>query len=137
MQVLFNAVLENACSEQGARMSAMDSSSRNAGEMLDRLTLTYNRSLYHFLLYMLVSHIQWSKFHRVIQFDWIIILLVSVVYFVFEVMATGIQILTLFIFWQNSSSINHHWIDWDYIWSFSTGRLIAGEQFVVYSTMTI
>lgn len=42
-QVLFNAVLENACSEQGARMSAMDSSSRNAGEMLDRLTLTYNR----------------------------------------------------------------------------------------------
>ncbi|KAL6963021.1 hypothetical protein U1Q18_037986, partial [Sarracenia purpurea var. burkii] len=40
--VMFNAVLENACSEQGARMSAMDSSSRNAGEMLDRLTLTYN-----------------------------------------------------------------------------------------------
>ncbi|GMN54278.1 hypothetical protein TIFTF001_023402 [Ficus carica] len=40
--VLFNAVLENACSEQGARMSAMDSSSRNAGDMLDRLTLTYN-----------------------------------------------------------------------------------------------
>ena len=38
-QVLFNAVLESACSEQGARMSAMDSSSRNAGEMLDRLTL--------------------------------------------------------------------------------------------------
>ncbi|CAK7323236.1 unnamed protein product [Dovyalis caffra] len=44
MQVLFNAVMENACSEQGARMSAMDSSSRNAGEMLDRLTLTYNRT---------------------------------------------------------------------------------------------
>ncbi|KAK2663367.1 hypothetical protein Ddye_001941 [Dipteronia dyeriana] len=42
--VLFNAILENACSEQGARMSAMDSSSRNAGEMLDRLTLTYNRT---------------------------------------------------------------------------------------------
>ncbi|MFS8025199.1 putative H(+)-transporting two-sector ATPase [Helianthus anomalus] len=42
--VMFNAVLENACSEQGARMSAMDSSSRNAGDMLDRLTLTYNRS---------------------------------------------------------------------------------------------
>ncbi|KAG8379295.1 hypothetical protein BUALT_Bualt07G0073600 [Buddleja alternifolia] len=40
--VMFNAVLENACSEQGARMSAMDSSSRNAGDMLDRLTLTYN-----------------------------------------------------------------------------------------------
>ncbi|KAJ8620328.1 hypothetical protein MRB53_028857 [Persea americana] len=42
--VMFNAILENACSEQGARMSAMDSSSRNAGEMLDRLTLTYNRT---------------------------------------------------------------------------------------------
>ncbi|XP_027368712.1 ATP synthase subunit gamma, mitochondrial isoform X1 [Abrus precatorius] len=41
---MYNAVLENACSEQGARMSAMDSSSRNAGEMLDRLTLTYNRT---------------------------------------------------------------------------------------------
>ncbi|PQP99055.1 ATP synthase subunit gamma mitochondrial [Prunus yedoensis var. nudiflora] len=41
--VMFNAVLENACSKQGARMSALDSSSRNAGEMLDRLTLTYNR----------------------------------------------------------------------------------------------
>ncbi|CAK9147970.1 unnamed protein product [Ilex paraguariensis] len=42
--VMFNAVMENACSEQGARMSAMDSSSRNAGDMLDRLTLTYNRT---------------------------------------------------------------------------------------------
>ncbi|MED6174420.1 hypothetical protein PIB30_068796 [Stylosanthes scabra] len=42
--ILFNGVLENACSEQGARMSAMDSSSRNAGDMLDRLTLTYNRT---------------------------------------------------------------------------------------------
>lgn len=42
--VMFNGVLENACSEQGARMSAMDSSSRNAGDMLDRLTLTYNRT---------------------------------------------------------------------------------------------
>ncbi|KAK3198764.1 hypothetical protein Dsin_022179 [Dipteronia sinensis] len=37
-------ILENACSEQGARMSAMDSSSRNAGEMLDHLTFTYNRT---------------------------------------------------------------------------------------------
>lgn len=41
--MLFNAILENACSELGARVSAMDSSSRNAGDMLDRLTLTYNR----------------------------------------------------------------------------------------------
>ncbi|KAL0807934.1 hypothetical protein Bca101_100426 [Brassica carinata] len=43
--VMFNAVLENACSEMGAGMSAMDSSSRNAGEMLDHLTLAYNREL--------------------------------------------------------------------------------------------
>lgn len=48
---MFNAVLENATSEQGARMSAMDSSSRNAGEMLDRLTLTYNRSYFSPCLY--------------------------------------------------------------------------------------
>lgn len=37
---------------------------------------------------------------------------------------------SLFILWQNSSSINHHWIDRDYLWSFSTGRLITGEQSV-------
>ena len=42
-QVLYNAQLENACSEQGARMSAMDNSSRNASDMLARLTLSYNR----------------------------------------------------------------------------------------------
>lgn len=42
--VLYNAMLENATSEMGARMSAMDSSTRNAGEVLDRLTLSYNRS---------------------------------------------------------------------------------------------
>ncbi|CAI7929097.1 unnamed protein product, partial [Closterium sp. NIES-54] len=43
-QTLYNAQLENACSEQGARMSAMDNSSRNASDMLGRLTLSYNRS---------------------------------------------------------------------------------------------
>ena len=42
-QVLYNASLENATSEQGARMSAMDSSTRNASDMLERLTLRYNR----------------------------------------------------------------------------------------------
>ena len=41
---VFRALLENAASEQGARMSAMDSATRNAGEMIDKLTLTYNRS---------------------------------------------------------------------------------------------
>ncbi|BBN16298.1 F-type H+-transporting ATPase subunit gamma [Marchantia polymorpha subsp. ruderalis] len=42
--VLYNAMLENACSEMGARMSAMDNSAKNASDMLDRLTLSYNRS---------------------------------------------------------------------------------------------
>ena len=41
---IFTALLENAASEQGARMSAMDSATRNAGDMIDRLTLQYNRS---------------------------------------------------------------------------------------------
>ena len=40
---VFRALLENAASEQGARMSAMDSATRNAGDMIDRLTLRYNR----------------------------------------------------------------------------------------------
>ena len=41
---LFTALLENAASEQGARMTAMDSATRNAGEMINKLTITYNRS---------------------------------------------------------------------------------------------
>ncbi|WP_319772354.1 F0F1 ATP synthase subunit gamma [Breoghania sp.] len=40
---VFRALLENAASEQGARMSAMDNATRNAGEMIDKLTLKYNR----------------------------------------------------------------------------------------------
>jgi len=43
MQV-FTALLENVASEQGARMTAMDSATRNAGEMIDRLTINYNRT---------------------------------------------------------------------------------------------
>jgi F-type H+-transporting ATPase subunit gamma len=43
MQV-FRALLENAASEQGARMTAMDSATRNAGDMINKLTITYNRS---------------------------------------------------------------------------------------------
>ncbi len=42
--VVFTALLENAASEQGARMSAMDNATRNAGEMIDKLTIVYNRS---------------------------------------------------------------------------------------------
>jgi F-type H+-transporting ATPase subunit gamma len=41
---VFRALLENAASEQGARMSAMDNATRNAGEMISKLTITYNRS---------------------------------------------------------------------------------------------
>jgi F-type H+-transporting ATPase subunit gamma len=40
---IFGALLENAASEQGARMAAMDSATRNAGEMINRLSLSYNR----------------------------------------------------------------------------------------------
>jgi F-type H+-transporting ATPase subunit gamma len=41
---IFTALLENAASEQGARMTAMDSATRNAGDMIDRLTITMNRT---------------------------------------------------------------------------------------------
>ncbi|MPY69700.1 MAG: F0F1 ATP synthase subunit gamma [Alphaproteobacteria bacterium] len=41
---IYRALLENAASEQGARMTAMDSATRNAGEMIENLTLTYNRT---------------------------------------------------------------------------------------------
>ena len=41
---LFRALLENAASEQGSRMTAMDSATRNAGDMIDSLRTTYNRS---------------------------------------------------------------------------------------------
>ena len=41
---IFTALLENAASEQGARMTAMDNATRNAGEMIDRLTIEYNRT---------------------------------------------------------------------------------------------
>ncbi|WP_166416746.1 F0F1 ATP synthase subunit gamma [Cochlodiniinecator piscidefendens] len=41
---IFAALLENGASEQGARMSAMDNATRNAGEMIDKLTIEFNRS---------------------------------------------------------------------------------------------
>jgi F-type H+-transporting ATPase subunit gamma len=41
---IYTALLENAASEQGARMTAMDNATRNAGEMIARLTLNYNRT---------------------------------------------------------------------------------------------
>jgi F-type H+-transporting ATPase subunit gamma len=41
---IFRALLENAAGEQGAKMTAMDSATRNAGDMIDRFTLVYNRT---------------------------------------------------------------------------------------------
>ncbi len=41
---IFKAILENAASEQGSRMTAMDNATRNAGDLVDKLTITYNRS---------------------------------------------------------------------------------------------
>ena len=41
---IFKAFLENAASEQGSRMTAMDSATRNAGDLVDQLTINYNRS---------------------------------------------------------------------------------------------
>ena len=41
---VFKAILENAASEQGSRMTAMDNATRNAGDLVDKLTISYNRS---------------------------------------------------------------------------------------------
>ena len=41
---IFRGLLENAASEQGARMSAMDNATRNAGDMIKRLSIQYNRA---------------------------------------------------------------------------------------------
>ena len=41
---IFKAFLENAASEQGSRMTAMDNATRNASDLVDRLTVNYNRS---------------------------------------------------------------------------------------------
>ena len=41
---IFKGLLENAASEQGARMSAMDNATRNAGDLIEKLTINYNRS---------------------------------------------------------------------------------------------
>ena len=41
---IYKAFLENAASEQGSRMTAMDNATRNAGELVDKLTINYNRS---------------------------------------------------------------------------------------------
>ena len=58
---LFRALLENAASEQGARMTAMDNATRNAGEMIDSLTITYNRTRQAFITKELIEIISGAE----------------------------------------------------------------------------
>ena len=58
---IFQALLENSASEHGARMTAMDSATRNAGEMIDKLTLTYNRTRQAFITKELIEIISGAE----------------------------------------------------------------------------
>ena len=67
---VFKALLESAASEQGARMSAMDNASRNAGDMIDNLTLFYNRSRQAVITKELIEIISEQKqFKKGAQYD--------------------------------------------------------------------
>jgi len=58
---VFQALLESAASEHGARMTAMDSATRNAGDMIDSLTLTYNRTRQAFITKELIEIISGAE----------------------------------------------------------------------------
>ena len=58
---IFHSLLENAASEHGARMTAMDNATRNAGEMIDGLTLTYNRTRQAFITKELIEIISGAE----------------------------------------------------------------------------
>ncbi len=58
---IFSALLENSASEHGARMTAMDNATRNAGEMIDKLTLTYNRTRQAFITKELIEIISGAE----------------------------------------------------------------------------
>ena len=58
---VFRALLENAASEQGARMTAIDNATRNAGEMIDDLTITYNRTRQAFITKELIEIISGAE----------------------------------------------------------------------------
>ncbi len=58
---VFQALLESAASEHGARMTAMDSATRNAGDMIDDLTLTYNRTRQAFITKELIEIISGAE----------------------------------------------------------------------------
>lgn len=58
---VYRALLENAASEQGARMTAMDNATRNAGDMINGLTLTYNRTRQAFITKELIEIISGAE----------------------------------------------------------------------------
>ena len=58
---IHGALLESAASEQGARMTAMDNATRNAGDMIDKLTLNYNRSRQAFITKELIEIISGAE----------------------------------------------------------------------------
>ena len=58
---IFHSLLENAASEHGARMSAMDNATRNAGDMIEGLTLTYNRTRQAFITKELIEIISGAE----------------------------------------------------------------------------
>jgi F-type H+-transporting ATPase subunit gamma len=58
---VFRALLENNASEQGARMTAMDSATRNAGDMINKLTVNYNRSRQAFITKELIEIISGAE----------------------------------------------------------------------------
>lgn len=58
---IYRALLENAASEQGARMTAMDSATRNAGDMINKLTINYNRSRQAFITKELIEIISGAE----------------------------------------------------------------------------
>ena len=58
---LFSAQIESTASELAARMTAMDNATRNAGEMIDKLTLTYNRTRQAFITKELIEIISGAE----------------------------------------------------------------------------
>ena len=58
---IYKALLENGASEEGARMTAMDSATRNAGDMINRLTINYNRSRQAFITKELIEIISGAE----------------------------------------------------------------------------
>ena len=58
---IFKILLESNAGEQGARMAAMDNATRNAGEMIDNLTLKYNRTRQAFITKELIEIISGAE----------------------------------------------------------------------------